>query len=210
MSTPLVSNAGPARYVGALVLTAAVYYGAGRIGLELAYLNGAVAALWPPAGLGLAVLFLYGVRLWPAIVIGDLALGDFGTPMGTVLAQTVGNTIALVVAAMLLRRLTAGRGGLDGVADVLALFACALVAAVVSAAVGPLSLQMGDVIPADELGEVFRTWTLGDACGVLVVTPLILTWATAGRRGIHRQELVEGIAVLAVLVALAELAPQRD
>ena len=34
--------------------------------------------MWPPAGVGLAVLFLLGLRLWPAIVIGDLLLGDFG------------------------------------------------------------------------------------------------------------------------------------
>ena len=197
-------------YVLTVALVALAYYGAGRIGLELAYLNGAVAALWPPAGLGLAVLFLYGVRLWPAIVIGDLVLGDYSTPLGTVLAQTLGNTVALVAAALLLRRLTGGRGGLDRVADVLALFACALVAAVVSAAFGPLSLRLGDVISTDELGQVFRTWTLGDACGVLVVAPLILTWATAGLRGMHRRELVEGTVVLVVLVALAELAPQRD
>src|SRR3954452_25500183 len=203
-------RAGLARYVLTVAVVALAYYGAGRIGLELAYLNGAVAALWPPAGLGLAVLFLYGVRLWPAIVIGDLALADFSTPFGTVLAQTVGNTVALVAAALLLRRLTSGRGGLDRVADVLALFASALVAALVSAAFGPLSLQLGDVIPADELGDVFRTWTLGDACGVLVVAPLILTWATAGLGGLHRRELAEGAVVLVVLVALAELAPQRD
>src|SRR3954449_6164175 len=140
MSAPLVSHAGPHRnmvseriealrrhqhagvvvYLGALVLVALLYYGAGRIGLELAYLNGAVAALWPPAGLGLAVLFLYGLRLWPAIVIGDLWLGDWSTPVGTVLAQTVGNTLAVVVAALLLRRLTGGRGQLDRVADVVA------------------------------------------------------------------------------------------
>ena len=203
-------HAGPALYVLTLALVALAYYGAGRIGLELAYLNGAVAALWPPAGLGLAVLFLYGVRLWPAIVIGDLFLGDYSTPLGTVLAQTLGNTVALVVAALLLRRLTGGRGGLERVADVLAFVACALVAAVVSAAFGPLSLRLGDVISADELGRVFRTWTLGDAAGVLVVAPFILTWATAGLRGIHRRELVEGIVLLVVLVALAELPPQRD
>ena len=203
-------HSGLALYAFAVAVVALAYYVAGRIGLELAYLNGAVAALWPPAGLGLAVLFLYGVRLWPAIVIGDLLLGDYSTPLGTVLAQTLGNTVALVVAALLLRRLTGGRGGLDRVADVLALFACALVAAVVSAAFGPLSLRLGDVIAADELGQVFRTWTLGDACGVLVVAPLILTWATAGLRGIHRRELVEGAVVLVLLVALAELAPQRD
>jgi len=202
--------AGPVRYVLTVALVALAYYGSGRIGLELAYLNGAVAALWPPAGLGLAVLFLYGMRLWPAIVIGDLILGDYSTPLGTVLAQTVGNTVSLVVAALLLRRLTGGRGGLDRAADVLALFACALVAAVVSAAFGPLSLWLGEVIRTDELGQVFRTWMLGDACGVLVVAPLILTWATAGLRGIHRPELVEGTVVLVLLIALAELGPQRD
>ena len=155
--------AGPVGYVLTVAVVALGYYGAGRIGLELAYLNGAVAALWPPAGLGLAVLFLYGVRLWPAIVIGDLLLGDYSTPLGTVLAQTLGNTVALVAAALLLRRLTGGRCGLERVADVLAFVASALVAAVVSAAFGPLSLRLGDVIPADELGEVSRTWTLGDA-----------------------------------------------
>src|SRR6185369_4728405 len=72
-------------------LVALAYYLAGRLGLELAYLDGAVAALWPPAGLGLALLVLYGPRMVPGIVIGDLFLGDYSTPLGTVLAQTVGN-----------------------------------------------------------------------------------------------------------------------
>jgi signal transduction histidine kinase len=197
-------------YVVKLALVALAYYGTGRIGLELAYLNGAVAALWPPAGLGLAVLFLYGLRLWPAIVIGDLLLGDYSTPLGTVLAQTLGNTVALVAAALLLRRLTAGRGGLDRVVDVFAMVASALVAAAVSAAFGPLALRLGNVISPGELGEVFRTWLIGDACGVLVVAPLLLTWATAGRAGVRRRELVEGTALLVVLVALTELPPQRD
>src|SRR5215213_7609438 len=189
MSAPLVSHAGPDRnmvgdrtaalrrdehagvalYLGALALVALLYYGAGRIGLELAYLNGAVAALWPTAGLGLAVLFLYGVRLWPAIVIGDLLLSDYSTPLGTVLAQTLGNTVAVVVAALLLRRLTGGRARLERVADVLAFVGCALIAALISAAFGPLALRLGDVISANEFPTVFRTWTLGDAAGVLVV-----------------------------------------
>jgi len=206
----LVSGTDPRRYVAALAVVAVAYYVAGRIGLELAYLDGAVAALWPPAGLGLAVLFLYGVRLWPAIVIGDLLLGDYSTPLGTVLAQTLGNTLAVVVGALLLRRLTGGRGGLERVADVVSFVGCALVTALISAAFGPLSLRAGDVISAGELGRVFRTWTLGDCAGVLVVAPVILTWATAGLRGIGRREVVEGAIALALLVALAELPPQRD
>src|ERR1700754_2555272 len=121
-----VRGGGLALYAVAIGLVALAYYVAGRIGLELAYLDGAVAALWPPAGLGLAVLFLFGIRLWPGIVIGDLLLGDFSTPFATVAAQTVGNTLALVVAALVLRRLTGGRGELERVADVVALVACAL------------------------------------------------------------------------------------
>jgi signal transduction histidine kinase len=200
----------PPVYALAVALLAGAYYLAGRLGLELGYLDGAVTAVWPPAGLGLAVLFLYGIRLWPGIVIGDLLLADFDTPLGTVLGQTVGNTLALVLAAMLLTRLTAGRGDLTRTVDVLAFVVCAVVAATVSAAFGPTSLRLGDVIAADELGRVFRTWTLSDAAGVLVVAPALLTWASLGVEGIRRRDVVEGAIVLVVLVALAELAPQRD
>ena len=199
-----------ALYATAVALVAVVYYGAGRIGLELAYLDGAVAAMWPPAGLGLAVLFLWGVRLWPGVVIGDLLLGDYSTPFGTVLGQTVGNTVAVVAAALLLRRLTGGRGRLDRVADVMALVACALVAAVVSAAFGPMSLRAGNVIAADELGRVLRTWTLSDASGVLVVAPVVLAWATTGLRGVRRRHLLEAAIALVALIVLVELPPQRD
>src|SRR3954469_15189273 len=197
-------------YALAIALVAVAYYLAGRIGLELAYLNGAVAAIWPPAGLGLALLFLYGLRLWPGIVVGDLWLGDYSTPLATVAGQTVGNTLALVVAAVLLRRLTGGRGELDRIVDVLALVACALVAALVSAAFGPTALWLGDVISSDELASVYRTWTLGDAAGVLVVAPALLTWVTWGVRDVRRRDVIEGAVILAALVALAELPSQRD
>src|SRR4051812_46714690 len=214
MSAPPIIRAGQGRplvtaqtrtpqYVVAVAVVALAYYLTGRVALELAYLDGAVAAMWLPAGLGLAVLVLYGPWMVPGVVVGNLLLGDYSTPLGTVLAQTVGNTVALVVAALLLRRLTGGRAGLERVADVVAFVACALVAALISAAFGPLALRLGDVIPAGELGEVFRTWTLGDAAGVLVVAPVILVWASAGLAGIGRREQIEGGVVLVLLVLLA-------
>ena len=207
---PSVGHSTALTYTAMLALTAGTYYVAGRIGLELAYLDGAVAAVWPPAGLGLALLYLYGLRLWPGIVIGDLLLADFSTPLGTVLAQTVGNTVAIIAAVLLLRRLTDGRASLERVADVLAFVAAALVGALISAAFGPLALRAGDVIPPEELGRVFRTWTLGDAAGALVLAPVILTWASIGTKGLGRRKIIEGAVVMALLVALAILPPQRD
>ena len=191
-------------------LLAALYYAAAKIGLRLAYLHGTVTALWPPVGVGIAALVLYGTRLWPGIVIGDLLVGDYSTPMGTVLGQTIGNTLEVVVAALLLRRLIGARTGLERVGDVLALVAAAAVGTLISASFGATSLRLGDVIPSDQFGEVWRTWWLSDFSGALVVTPLILTWATRGWQGFGRRQLLEGAALLTILVLLAELPSQRD
>jgi PAS domain S-box-containing protein len=197
-------------YLASVLLLALLYYAAAKVGLRLAYLDGAVTALWPPVGVGIAALVLYGPRLWPGIVIGDLLVGDFSSPLGTVLGQTAGNTLEVVVAAILLRRLTDRRPAMDRVGDVLALVAAGAVGTAISAIVGTTSLRLGNIIGADEVREVLRTWWLSDFSGALVVTPLLLAWAGAGLTGLGRRELIEGIALLAVLVLLAEVPSQRD
>jgi PAS domain S-box-containing protein len=191
-------------------LLAAVYYAAAKIGLRLAYLHGTVTALWPPVGVGIAALVLYGTRLWPGIFIGDLLVGDFSSPLGTVLGQTVGNTLEVVVAAVLLRHFIGSRTGLERVGDVFALVAAAAVGTLISASFGTTSLRLGNVIPQDQFAEVWRTWWLSDFSGALVVTPLILTWATRGWQGLSRWDLVEGAVLITALVLLAELPSQRD
>ena len=197
-------------YAASVCVLAALYYGAAKLGLRLAYLNGAVTALWPPVGVGIAALVLYGPRLWPGIVIGDLLAADYSTPFGTVMGQTAGNTLEVLVAALLLRRLVGDRPALERVWEVLALVGCAAVGTLISATFGATSLRLGDVISSGEYREVWRTWWLSDFSGALVVTPLILTWATRGLTGLTRRDLIEGAAMLTALVLLAELPSQRD
>jgi PAS domain S-box-containing protein len=208
MPAPGTRSAGG--YLLAVVALAAVYYGAANLGLRLAYLDGAVTALWPPVGVGIGALTLFGLRLWPGIVVGDLLAGDYSTPLGTVLGQTTGNTLEVLIAALLLRRLVGGGVGLTRVVQVLALVACAAVGTLVSACVGSASLRLGNVITADEFAGVWRTWWLSDLCGALVVTPVILSWANPGPFRLGRRQALEGVALLTVLVLVAELPSQRD
>jgi signal transduction histidine kinase len=189
---------------------AGLYYGAGRAGLHLAYLHGTVTALWPPVGVGIAALVILGPGVWPGILIGDLLLADFSTPWETIVGQTVGNTLEVVAAAVLFRRLAQRRIGLERVWDVLALVASAALGTLISAGFGVVSLRAGDVINADEFGSVFRTWWLGDFCGALVFAPLILVWASHKTWRMPRIQLAEAVLLLTVLIVLIEVPSQRD
>jgi signal transduction histidine kinase len=191
-------------------VVAGLYYGAGRAGLRLAYLHGTVTALWPPVGVGVAALVILGPGIWPGIVIGDLLLADLSTPWGTIVGQTVGNTLEVVVAAVLFRQLTQKRIALERVWDVLALVACAALGTLISAVFGVVSLRLGDVIKADEFGSVFRTWWLGDFSGALVFTPLILVWAARKRWRMPPVQLAEALLLLIVLIVLIEVPSQAD
>src|SRR5262249_31043587 len=191
-------------------VVAGLYYGAARAGLHLAYLHGSVTALWPPVGVGIAALVILGPGVWPAIVIGDLLVADFSTPLGTVAGQTVGNTLEVLVAAVLFRRLAERRTGLERVWDVLALVGSAAIGTLISAVFGVVSLRLGNVIKAAEFGTVFRTWWLADFSGALVFAPVILVWA--GHRAVRltRAQLAEGAVLLAVLIVLIEVPSQPD
>jgi signal transduction histidine kinase len=197
-------------YAAEVGIVTGLYYVAARAGLRLAYLHGSVTALWPPVGVGIAALVIGGPRLWPGIVIGDLLVADFTTPLGTVLGQTVGNTLEVVLAAVLFRRLAGGRTGLERVWDVLVLVACAAAGTLVSAVFGVVSLRLGDVIKAGEFGNVFRTWWLSDLSGALVVAPLLLVWATRRSWRMARLRVAEGALLLATLIVLIEVPSQQD
>jgi signal transduction histidine kinase len=197
-------------YAAEVGVVTGLYYGTARAGLHLAYLHGSVTALWPPVGVGIAALVIGGPALWPGIVAGDLLVADFSTPWGTVLGQTVGNTLEVVVAALLFMRLARGRRDLERVWDVLALVVCAIVGTLISAAFGVVSLRLGHVITAREFGSVFRTWWLGDFSGALVFAPLLLVWASRRSWRMSRAQVVEGAFLLAALIALIEAPSQQD
>jgi signal transduction histidine kinase len=191
-------------------IVAGLYYGAARAGLHLAYLHGSVTALWPPVGVGVAALVILGPGVWPGIVIGDLLVADFSSPWGTVLGETLGNTLEVVVAAVLFRRLAARRTGLERVWDVLALVGCAAIGTLISAAFGVVSLRLGHVIKAGEFDSVFRTWWLGDFSGALVFAPLVLVWATRRSWRMSSIRVAEALLLLSVLIVLIEVPSQRD
>ena len=157
-----------------------------------------------------AALVIGGPRLWPAIVVGDLPLNAGSVPWGTHVGETAGNAVEVLLAAVLFQRLTGRRTGFERVWDVVVFVVCAILGTLISATCGVVSLRLGHVVKAAELGRVFRTWWLGDLSGALVIAPLGLIWATQRTWRLSRLRQAEAALLLVLLLVLIEVPSQQD
>jgi PAS domain S-box-containing protein len=192
------------RRILTLAGVAAAYFAAGKLGLSLAYVNESTTAVWPPAGIAVASLLLFGIGIWPAIAAGALAVNL--TTSGSLVASlfiAAGNTGEAVAAWWLVTRFAHGRAAFERTPDI-ALFSilAALVATTIAATLGTGALVAGGLAARADAPSIWLTWWLGDATGVLLVTPLILLWAAPGRRPWTAARAAEAL-VLAGAVAAA-------
>ena len=155
---------------------AAAYVAAAKFGFTLAFATKQVTAIWPPTGIALAALVLFGLRAWPGVALGAFVANALSSEaVGTALGISVGNTLGPVAGAYLLRRLAFDRR-LARVRDVVALVAVAVASMTVTATNGVANLAAGGVIPWSAFGSVWWVWWIGDVLGAMVVTPFVLAF----------------------------------
>ena len=94
------------RLIGLNLLVAAIYFAAAELGLSLASVHTNVSPVWPPTGIAIAALLIFGRRLWPAIFVGAF-FANLVTHVSvlTVFSIAIGNTLEGLVAVYLLRSL---------------------------------------------------------------------------------------------------------
>jgi signal transduction histidine kinase len=195
-----------ARYVLGFVALVVMYRGVAQIGYELQFAGPVAAIVWLPVGVGIAFLYLGGLRYWPGVLVGDLLANDYGAlPLGSAFGQTCGNVLEVVVATVLLRGLAPRGGPLGSVGGLGRMLVAIGAGTAVSATVGSFSLLLGDVIARDNVPDVWRTWWLGDSSGALIVLPLALAWAKPPR-GWWRRHGPETALLLLAVAALSGLA----
>jgi integral membrane sensor domain MASE1/anti-sigma regulatory factor (Ser/Thr protein kinase) len=185
------------------LLVAIAYVIAAKFGFTLAFTTKQVTAVWPPTGIALAALLIWGYRVWPGIWVGAFASNALTSePMGTAAAIATGNTLAPVLGNFLLRRF-GFENALERVRDVLLLALVGAAAAMtVSATNGVVNLALAGIVSWNAFPLVWWVWWSGDAMGVLFVAPLLLTWISS----IHRKERGEGGALEFIVLAATLLA----
>ena len=165
------------RYVLQLAFVFALYFGAGKLGLAVPFTSSNVSPIWPAAGVAVAAVLIWGIQIAPAIAFAAF-LVNFLTPVPTFasIAIGLGNASSAVIAGYFLKHVADFETSLPRLKDVLRLVVVAAVlATAVAASVGVTALTLVDAKAWTGYGSAWRIWWLGDAMGVLVVAPLLLT-----------------------------------
>jgi signal transduction histidine kinase/integral membrane sensor domain MASE1/ActR/RegA family two-component response regulator len=185
----------------------AVYVLAGKLGHAFASLHASATPVWPPAGIALGALLLFGTRVWPAVFVGAFVVNV--TTAGSTLSSlgiASGNTLEALLGAYLVRRFARGPAAFERAQDIFKLAALAAVGSTaVSATVGVASLALTGHATWAGAGWIWLTWWLGDASGVLLLTPLIVLWGRRSSEQRWRDRPVVVAVLFAVVVAAALL-----
>ncbi|NJB67629.1 diguanylate cyclase (GGDEF)-like protein/PAS domain S-box-containing protein [Desulfobaculum xiamenense] len=185
---------------------AAVYLGAARGAIVFTQTDG-FAHIWPAAGIGLAAMHLCGLRIWPAILLADMASAVMaGQPLDTAFVWSGGNTAALGVSSLLLRRFVPGCAFQKSARGMVLFIAFGpLVASLLSASTGWLGAEFTSRPIPSGFPHLIWAWFLSDFSGIVVLTPLVLGWLSERPSVPPRLVSVEGLALCASLAFMSWL-----
>ena len=182
-----------------------LYVISGKLSLRLAFIHPSASVVWPPTGIALAALLVLGMRFWPAILAGAFVVNV--TTAGSTLTSlgiATGNTLEAVVGCWLVARFAGGRNAFDTPGSVFRFAAlAATLSTCISATMGVTSLAIGGFVGWAQYASVWITWWLGDACGALIVAPLLLLWAGRPLPAWDRRRAFELAALFLLLGATA-------
>jgi PAS domain S-box-containing protein len=196
-------------WIGAAGLAAAVgaaYFLAALLSLKLLSESDGVAVFWPAAGISVGVLIALGRDArWPVaagVAVATVAANLTGDRnVWAAIAFALCNAGEALLAAWLAERYFGSRFSLGCLRSVLGFLVAAVVAAAVSGVGGVPAYKLFHS-PEAPAWTIWQHWLASDAVGMIAVAPLVIGIAEATRRPPPRREILEGVAALAVMVAM--------
>jgi PAS domain S-box-containing protein len=202
------------RNLGEITAVALIYAVTGWIGRAAAPPPGIATVVWPPSGVALAALLIFGTRIWPGIWLGAFLENNWAALphsnaraifsfLAAGAAIDTGALLQALLGASLFRRFIGDRNPFDRFKYSVIFIAIALSMCLAGCTVGVASLYLGGMLPWDSIFGRWWTWWIGGAGGVLVVMPLILTAWRLPRPDWSRSRWVEAVLVFAACIFFA-------
>lgn len=207
--------------LGKAALLAALYIVSGKLGLLFAPPPGFVTVIWPPSGIALGMLLIYGWRLWPGVLIGSflLNLSAAGLPGDFTLAQVfapshlfacvgiaIGSTLQTLAGRALIARYIGLPLRFDHLRQMMALIALGgPLVCLIASSIGVATLWLTGVLSTQQLAEKWFLWWGGDVLGVIVFLPLVLVCPGRQERITWRGTAVRSLPIMAMAALMVPL-----
>ena len=180
-------------------LTAMAYFASARIGHTFS-LENRISLIWVPMGFAVAVLLLFGWRLFAGLVLGEfISLLWVGAPRSFITLGVLANPAEAALTALVLQKLVRFESQLNRIRDVIGLW-------VVGAPIGATaSVLLGTAIigwQGNPFTGNWSYWWIGDMMSVWIVTPVILGLSRLQLASLWRRPK-EGTLLLAIFVITA-------
>lgn len=199
-------------YFSRLFILAISYAIIGKLSLLLAIPPGFASPVWPPSGVALGLILLWGYRYWPGILLGSMTINIWVSQevytnliaLANGVGIALGASLQAVVSKWLIERITAPPWKLEDSKQITAIVIIGgPICCVISAAIGNTVLLVNGVIPTDAWFPAWLTWWIGDSIGVMACTPILLA-LLAGSLSKARK-LVVTTPLVAILITVIYL-----
>jgi signal transduction histidine kinase/integral membrane sensor domain MASE1 len=131
--------------------------------------------VWPSAGLDLVALLVFGPRFWPVLFAAYyVTTYGRGVTWAPDLGMSLANSLRALGGLWIFTAISKKGKSLGHFEEVAAIAGTALLSPLASAAVGTGILILGGTFPASQWEVVWSRWWIGDALGVLILTPVLL------------------------------------
>jgi integral membrane sensor domain MASE1 len=189
----------------ALVLVS--YFFTGTLGVALSVPLPGATPVWLPAGISLAAVLLVGNWIWPAIFWGAVLINfSDGIPAAITLGIAVSSTVEALLAAYLVRRFANSTRAFFGSRDTLKfLFLAGAFGPALCATLGTLLLTLGGHIGWEKFALDWRLWAIGDALGILLLTPFLVLLFGQAHHALSGSDFVEIVLLLLGLCVVCVL-----
>jgi len=182
-----------------------IYLGIAKLSLVFSITSSGVTIFWPAGGFALALLLLAGPKYLPGVFGGALTAAIIigGSPTFAVLSA-LGNVLETVCAYWLLTYYRPINLSLERYQDFFKLlFYGASLSALISAAIGSLTLLALKLIEPSLWPSIALRWWMADAIGIAFMTPLILLWGQS-RKQLEKQLSLEIIALFSLTFLMGQ------
>jgi len=199
------------------VLVACAVLVLGYVGVSLSIAPSTASPFWPPAGISLAAVIVYGKRVYPAIFISNFLLKlysfyDFSlveslqTSIITALITSLGVCLQVVFAVYLINRFIGKNNTLVEDSKIIAFFALIVpLSFVVSASVGSATLFFQGFISLGDITNTWITWWLGDCIGAIIIAPIVLAFIAQPNDTWKMRRKMVAYPLIVMLIAVAAL-----